>query len=193
MKQLTKRQAEILDYIRSFHRSHGYAPTYRELKTAFNLSSLASIFKHIEGLQAKGYIKKSKRVSRSLEPVEDDLPGKEVLAKSIPLIGSISKGKKLELFAQIKTVELPHSFIKNAGVSKGEALLYGFLVKDESFLDESILQGDLIIIEAKDKAKSTDMVLAGNEQDEIFICAFTEKKVAKIHGVILTLIRNYDS
>jgi repressor LexA len=188
MKNLTKRQSEILDYIRSFYSSHGFAPTYRELMHSCNISSLGSVFKHIEGLTSKGYLRKSKHSARSLQPVDMVSKAQENSdSKSVAIIGSISKGKKLEMFAQIQTLELSITFIKTA------LACYGFLVKDNSFLDEAIVQGDLIIIEAKEFGKPSEMVLVSNQNDEISLCRYKDKKEQKIHGVLVTLVRNYAS
>lgn len=53
---LTKRQREILDYLAMFIPRHGYAPSLEEIGRRFDLSSLATVSKHLENLRAKGYI-----------------------------------------------------------------------------------------------------------------------------------------
>ena len=53
---LTKRQKEILDYVRDHVGEHGYAPTLQEIGVRFGLSSPATVYKHVEQLVQKGYV-----------------------------------------------------------------------------------------------------------------------------------------
>ena len=64
---LTKRQREILDYLNEFIQQHGYAPSLEEIGRRFNLSSLATVHKHLTNLQEKGFIRRSWNRSRSVE------------------------------------------------------------------------------------------------------------------------------
>lgn len=67
MQPLTKRQRGILDYLARFIQSHGYAPSLEEICDAFDLSSLATVHKHVENLRVKGYIRRQWNRSRSME------------------------------------------------------------------------------------------------------------------------------
>ena len=69
MLPLTKRQREILDYLNEFIQRHGYAPSLEEIGRRFNLSSLATVHKHLSNLQEKGFIKRAWNRSRSVELV----------------------------------------------------------------------------------------------------------------------------
>jgi repressor LexA len=64
---LTKRQREILDYLNEFIQQHGYAPSLEEIGRRFNLSSLATVHKHLTNLQEKGFIRRAWNRSRSVE------------------------------------------------------------------------------------------------------------------------------
>ena len=67
MQPLTKRQREILDYLQEFIQQHGYAPSLEEIGRRFNLSSLATVHKHLTNLEEKGFIRRSWNRSRSVE------------------------------------------------------------------------------------------------------------------------------
>ena len=67
MLPLTKRQREILDYLNEFIQQHGYAPSLEEIGRRFNLSSLATVHKHLTNLQEKGFIRRAWNRSRSVE------------------------------------------------------------------------------------------------------------------------------
>ena len=67
MSNLTKRQEDILKYIKKYIVSHGYPPTVREIGTALNISSPATIHAHLNKLVEKKYIKKDKSKNRAIE------------------------------------------------------------------------------------------------------------------------------
>jgi len=64
---LTRRQKQILDYIKEYIKRKDYAPTLKEIKKHFRLSSLATVHQHIETLRLRGYIKKLKNQPRAIE------------------------------------------------------------------------------------------------------------------------------
>lgn len=76
----TKRQKELLDYVDGFIQQHGYGPSYREIMNAIGYKSVSTVAIHIDGLIAKGYLRKRDRSARSLEVVTTQLTG-EVKSK----------------------------------------------------------------------------------------------------------------
>ena len=65
----TKRQKELLDYVDGFIQEHGYGPSYREIMNAIGYKSVSTVAIHIDGLIAKGFLRKSDNSARSLEVV----------------------------------------------------------------------------------------------------------------------------
>lgn len=66
IQPLTKRQREIYDFIAAFIRDVNYAPSLEEIGVAMNLSSLATVHKHLDNLQDKGYITRLWNRGRSI-------------------------------------------------------------------------------------------------------------------------------
>ena len=66
----TKKQAEILQYIRRYHRVHEYSPSYREIAEDLGYASVATVAVHIKHLIERGHLTKRDNASRSLEIVE---------------------------------------------------------------------------------------------------------------------------
>ena len=64
---LTKRQFQVLQFLDSFINLKGYCPSYNEVRKNLNLSSLATIHKHIKTLERKGFIRRNPNRSRSIE------------------------------------------------------------------------------------------------------------------------------
>ena len=65
----TKRQKELLDFVDSFIQEYGYGPSYREVMSALGYKSVSTVAIHINGLIAKGYLRKRDNSARSLEVV----------------------------------------------------------------------------------------------------------------------------
>ena len=67
---LTRRQRQILDWIATSIRANGYAPSLAEIGQQFELTSLATVHKHLVNLQEKGFIKRAWNRRRHIEVLE---------------------------------------------------------------------------------------------------------------------------
>jgi len=65
----TKKQRELLTYIEQFIGEHGYSPSYREIMTGLNYTSVATVALHINNLIRRGHLRKRDHSARSLEVV----------------------------------------------------------------------------------------------------------------------------
>jgi len=65
----SKSQRELLNFVDGFIQGHGYGPSYREIMRALGYKSVSTVAVHIDGLMAKGYLRKRERSARSLEVV----------------------------------------------------------------------------------------------------------------------------
>ena len=64
---LTKRQNDVLDFIKRYIAEHGYPPAIREICKGVNLSSPATVFVHMKNLEQLGYIKTTSNKFRTIE------------------------------------------------------------------------------------------------------------------------------
>lgn len=111
MKTLTKRQKEIFDFISSFEKDKGFAPTIREVAKGIGVSSSSTAYKQIKSLRQKGLLQKDERRSwRSTKSSSPEDANTEELYQ-IAIIGSISKETRVELFASITTHLFPKSML----------------------------------------------------------------------------------
>ena len=108
MLPLTKRQREILDYLNEFIQQHGYAPSLEEIGRRFNLSSLATVHKHLTNLQEKGFIRRAWNRSRSVELVPSRAGGR---ALELPLLGFVAAGAPIEAVAGSETIAVPDTLV----------------------------------------------------------------------------------
>lgn len=146
---MTRRQAEILVYITEFIRAQGYAPTLQEIGRRFGLTSVATVHKHISHLVDKGYLRRGRNRRRDLTLVPQEQEG----IRQVPLLGLVAAGLPIEPFTVHEEVTLPEDWL-------GRGRTYALRVRGESMIDEQIRDGDLVIVEERETARSGETVIA---------------------------------
>jgi repressor LexA len=155
---LTKRQREIYDFIAEFVRSNGYSPSFEEIGAGLGLSSLATVHKHINNLEAKKLLRRDYNRSRSIDvlPLPPELPrGARPLAADsyeLPLLGRIAAGKPIEQVETPETISLT-DFTRARNV-------FVLQVMGESMQDEHIVNGDYVLVEKTESARDGEIVVA---------------------------------
>jgi repressor LexA len=153
---LTKRQRQILDFVKEFIEEKGYSPSLEEIGAGFGLASPATVHKHILNLIEKGLMKRGWNRSRSIEVLEGKEPEP---VRELPLMGYIAAGTPLEAVLDPTTIALPWT-------EAGARNLYVLQVKGQSMIDDHIEDGDFVIIEERKTANNGETVVAlldGNE------------------------------
>lgn len=152
---LTKRQAQILNFIKKYSQKHGYSPSLEEIADKFSFSSLSTVHYHLSQLQEKGLISRQDSIPRSIQLEEPDEPVAE-----IPLAGLIAAGEPIEAIEQTETITVPKSMLSPNGQH------YALKVKGDSMIDEGIFDNDIVIIRKQEVADNGTIVVAlinGNE------------------------------
>jgi len=198
---LTKRQKQILDYIKKFIKDNDYAPTIEEIKRHFRLSSLATIHKHIENLRIKGELRKVENQPRSIQLNHSN---KKSGLIEIPLLGTIAAGAPIEAIEFPETVSVPKSQLSKTGEH------FALRVQGDSMLGEGIFDRDIVVIRKQPDAENGETVVALINNDEV-----TLKKIYKeknrfrlqpanpnikpifvkelvVQGKVINVIRNYE-
>ena len=150
MKSLTKRQKEVLDFIKYYLGGHKYPPTIREIAGNFDIS-VKGAYDHVKALEKKNKIRCNINRSRAIELVGTDSDDEFI---SIPIIGNVAAG--VPLFAdenQEGTVTLPGNFLR-----KGKH--FALHVKGDSMQDAGIMDGDLAIFLHQNNADNGNIVVA---------------------------------
>lgn len=163
MNELTDRQKEILDYIKSFIVSHGYPPTVREIGEALGLSSPATTYTHINNLADKGFIRKNGSKNRAIELlVENEYAKKEEEVVEVPLLGKVTAGNPIE------AIETPNEFfsLPTYLIPKRQEV-FTLKVSGESMINAGILDGDIVIVQKQNNARNGDMVVAMTDENEV--------------------------
>ncbi len=147
---LTKRQKELLDYLRSYIAEHGYAPTLEEIGEKFALTSLATVHKHLSNLEARGAIRRTWNHSRAIELVEER---RRSGAVDLPLLGRVAAGAPIEALEDVDTVSVPEELI-------GRGNTFVLRVAGDSMIEDGIWDGDYIVVEERNDAGNGETVVA---------------------------------
>lgn len=148
---LTKRQREILDFLGSYHEANGYAPSFEEIASRFNYSSLATVHEHLSNLERKGYIRRSYNESRAIEILPSDANPRAI---ELPLLGAVAAGSPIEALAHQETLSVPEDFCRRGGNH------YVLRVRGNSMIDEQIRDGDFVVVNERQRADNGEMVIA---------------------------------
>ena len=148
---LTKRQNEILAYLRAHIAEHGYAPSFEEIAEQFTFASLATVHEHLTNLERKGYIRRQYNESRSIEVLP---PRGTAKATEIPLLGKVAAGLPIESLMHDETIAVPDEILPRRGPN------YALKVAGNSMVDEHIIDGDYVVVHGRDAAENGEMVIA---------------------------------
>ncbi len=149
---LTRRQKQILDHIGAYIDEWGYAPSFEEIAEHFGYSSLATVHEHLSNLERKGYIRKAYNESRSIELVAPETTARPSI--ELPLLGTVAAGLPIEAIADTETLAVPPDMVRRNREN------YVLRVEGNSMIDESIRDGDFIVVSAQDTADDGQMVVA---------------------------------
>jgi repressor LexA len=153
MRDLTRRQREILEYIISKVRAEERFPSYREIGRRFRLSSSATVSQHLEALKRKGFLEKAGRrlmLSGDLSP-----------ARGVPVVGGVAAG------TPITAIENREGYVDVASLFGDEGDHFAVRVTGDSMVDAGILEGDYVVVRQGGDARSGDTVVAyvGDEME----------------------------
>ncbi len=159
MQALTEKQQQILDIIHKMIQQRGQAPTVREIGALVNLSSSCTVKKHLDSLEAKGFIKRD-RYKRSITLMEGGIPVALGQSVCVPLLGRVAGGAPI-LAEQSRSPEmlpLPVSLLRR-GDETGRNL-FALEVYGNSMRDAGIADGDIVIARKQETASDGDIVVA---------------------------------
>lgn len=167
---LTRRQKEVLDFIVRFIEENGYSPSYEEVARGLQLSSLATVHKHIRALEAKHYLRCGHNRSRSLElspkffQEQRKLKQETLSALEIPLAGRIAAGAPVEAVEDRETINLAE-LVDDRDV-------FALEVRGDSMIEDHICSGDVVLVERTSHVEDGDIVVALLEGTETTLKRF---------------------
>ena len=157
---LTERQKQILEFILDFQRRNGISPTHREICEEFGYSSYGTVHKHLKLLTEKGFIQRAWNQKRGVQVVEDAAAPAERREASLPFLGLIAAGRPIESVPGNETIGVPGHLIRSSSSDH-----YVLRVTGDSMIEEGIHDGDLVVVQQRDRAESGEMVVAMVEDE----------------------------
>jgi repressor LexA len=184
---LTRRQKQVLDFLVNFINRQGYSPSFEEIGAGLELSSLATVHKHMQTLEKKGFIRRAYNQSRSVEVVA--VPAAVPFSKTaVQPFGRRKRAAREGVQAPLRPIfatsapatlgnmEFPLLGRIAAGqpveaVSQAETFSFGdftgsrgnlfvLRVKGDSMVDDHICNGDYILVEGAQTADNGEIVVA---------------------------------
>ena len=200
---LTRKQKELLLFIRESLTKEGVTPSFDEMKMALGLRSKSGIHRLITGLEERGFVKRLPHRARAIEilrlpeDTESHVPRLQksvqqaveqiTEALSLPLYGKIAAGTPIEAISDVQNqIEIPPSLIANiqGGIS-GEH--YALEVSGDSMIEAGIMDGDHIVVRRADTAENGANVVALVDDQEA-----TLKYLERRKGVLALIPANKD-
>ena len=167
-KKITKRQEDVLDYIKKYIVEHGYPPATREIGAALGLSSPATVHTHLKRLEDAGYIKKTNSKFRTIEIlVDNEYEQKNDDLVKVPLLGKITCGSPIE------AIETPDEwFTLPASLIPAKETVFTLRASGESMINKGIYDGDVVIVQKQKIARNGDIVVAMTMDNEVTLKTF---------------------
>jgi repressor LexA len=158
MRPITRRQQEVLDFIKSYISRSKYPPTIREISEHFTIS-VKGAYDHVKALEKKNVIRCDTNRSRAIEVL--DIPkvdSRNESVREVPLLGNVAAGAPLLAVENNDgTVPVPTSYLRGSDY-------FALHVRGNSMIGAGILDGDVAIIEQKPVAENGDIVVAMVEE-----------------------------
>ena len=161
---LTKRQQEIFDFIKSYSARTGYPPTVRDIGKAVGLASSSTVHAHLANLEKAGLLRRDPSKPRALELLDRAVAGARDTAESavrsvvgpvgLPVVGQVAAG------TPVLAEENIEEYVPVPPMAGGEEGEYVLRVKGDSMVDAGILEGDYVVVRTQDTAGDGEIVVA---------------------------------
>ena len=147
--QPSKRQAEILEFIFSFRKKKGYAPSLSEIAEFFKVS-VPTVHQHVDYLRKKNLLTTEKGKRRSIQALNILKSG----MTEIPLMGIIAAGGPIEAIRDPRPIEVPRNMLSSG------ANFYALKIAGTSMIEDGIFDGDIIIVREQSTVEDGEKAVA---------------------------------
>jgi repressor LexA len=158
MKDLSRRQHAILQFIEHFLDENDYPPTIRDIQTELHISSTSVVDYNLKALESRGLIRRNSKISRGIELVNRTSGRRNTVA--IPVIGQIAAGLPIPVPGDLEgsdvteSVELGSDLVPH---TTGQGL-FALRVKGHSMVDALINDGDVVVLKQQQTCENGETV-----------------------------------
>ncbi|PLR94815.1 transcriptional repressor LexA [Bacillus sp. T33-2] len=173
MAKLSKRQQDILEFIKEEVRKKGYPPSVREIGEAVGLASSSTVHGHLARLESKGLIRRDPTKPRAIEILEIEqaahIPKYNVI--NVPVVGKVTAGQPITAIENVEEYfPLPDRLVPS------DVQVFMLEVMGDSMIEAGILDGDYVIVKQQQTANNGEIVVAMTEEDEATVKRFFKEK-----------------
>ncbi len=166
LKKISKRQEDILEFIKEEVRTKGYPPSVREIGEAVGLASSSTVHGHLNRLESKGLIRRDPTKPRAIEILDQDNITKQGVIH-VPLVGKVTAGMPITAIENIEEYfPIPDFY----GTSDDH--IFMLEIMGESMIEAGILDGDYVIVKQQSTADNGDIIVAMTEENEATVKRF---------------------
>jgi len=199
---LTRRQRDILDFFTAYREEHGISPTLEEIAQSFGVNKV-TIFGHVAELERKGVIARAAPgISRGLRVVADPRGSAHAGPPVVSILGRIAAGSPIE------AVEIPEDLSLGDLVPAGRDV-YALRVAGDSMIEDSIRDGDIVLVERRTSPEDGETVVAVLADEEVTLKRFYKERngvrlqpansamepirlpAVEIRGVVIGVVRRF--
>jgi len=173
MVKLSKRQQDILDFIKEEVKLKGYPPSVREIGEAVGLASSSTVHGHLSRLESKGLIRRDPTKPRAIEilDLEDPQQIPDYRVINVPIVGKVTAGQPITAIENVEEYfPLPERF------APSDEQIFMLEVMGESMIEAGILDGDYVIVKQQSTANNGEIIVAMTEDDEATVKRFFKEK-----------------
>jgi repressor LexA len=165
---LTKRQKEIFDFVKSYAGEHGYPPTVRDIGKAIGLTSSSTVHAHLANLEKIGLLRRDPTKPRAIELLVGR--AKRAMGQTgLPLVGQVAAGEPILAEENIE------EYLEVPDVIGGETGDYILRVRGDSMIGAGILEDDFVVVRPAEVADNGEIVVA-LINDEATVKSFYKEK-----------------
>ena len=153
-RPISKKQEEILNYIKNEILERGFPPAVREICQAVGLKSTSSVHSHLESLERNGYIRRDPTKPRAIEILDESFNMIRREMVNVPIIGTVAAGQPILAEQNIEGYfPIPTEYMPNKQY-------FRLKVKGESMINAGIFDGDKVLVKQQATAENGDIVVA---------------------------------
>jgi repressor LexA len=185
MKELSRMQRKIYEYLVDCVQEQGYPPSVREIGEAVGLKSPSTVHFHLKNLEEAGYIEKGAGKGRAISLTGFDRSGAaapsapEPPVDRVPIIGNVAAG------SPILAEECIEDYLAFDTGGRSEEY-FALRVRGDSMINAGIFSGDLVVVRRQQVANNGEIVVALLEDEA------TVKRFSRRNGHVWLLPENED-
>jgi len=157
MKELSGKQAQILDFLRIFLEEKDYPPSIRDIQEGCGISSTSVVDYNLRKLEEKQLIRRDREVSRGIELLGSR--GRRQRVIDIPLLGTIAAGQPIPVPSSDRwSNDVEETVTVTEDMIRGHQNVFALRVKGKSMIEDLIDDGDIVFLEPAQSASNGDRV-----------------------------------